>query len=91
MPKTASMYLLERTTQAKVLKLGLYVPWVGFYKSDIGIRKILIFTKVAGQNSSKNQYGCHFKTFLPVKFAKIKIFQIPMSLLTPGPPCGLKY
>ena len=35
--KKAFMYLLERTTQAKVLKLGLYVPWVGFYKSDVGI------------------------------------------------------
>ena len=36
-PKRAYMYLLERTTHAKNLKLGLYVPWVGFYKSDVGI------------------------------------------------------
>ena len=48
MLKKASMYLLERTAQAKVLKLGLYVPWVGFYKSEVGIRKILIFAKVTG-------------------------------------------
>ena len=38
MPKKAFMYLFERTTQAKVLQLGLYVPWVGFYKSDVGIK-----------------------------------------------------
>ena len=56
------MYLLEITTQAKVLKLGLNVPWAGFYKSDVGIRKKLIFAKVTGQNSSKVQYGRHFKT-----------------------------
>ena len=60
--KKASMYLLEKTTQAKVLKLSLYFPWVGYYKSDVGIRKILIFAKVTGQNSSKIQYGRHFKT-----------------------------
>ena len=60
MPKKASMYLLDRTTQAKIL--GLYVPWAGFYKSDVGLRKFLIFVKVTGQNSSKIQYGRHFKT-----------------------------
>ena len=27
-PKTALMYLLEKTTHPKVLKLGLYLPWV---------------------------------------------------------------
>ena len=52
-------------------KLGLYVPWVnnrsdvswvGFYKRDVGIRKFLIFANVTGQNSSKIQYGYHFKT-----------------------------
>ena len=85
--KTASiMYLLERTTQAKVMKLGLYVPWVGFYKSDVAIRKFLIFAKVTGQNNKKIQYGCHFKTvFLPVKSAKIKIFQIPTFFVETHP------
>ena len=53
MPKKASMYLLDRTTHAKVLVYMFLAPWVGFYKSDTGIRKILIFAKVTGQNSSK--------------------------------------
>ena len=71
------MYLLERTTQAKVLKLGLNVPWMGFYKSDAGIRKILIFAKVTGQNRSKIQYGRHFKTVFACKSGKNQKFSNP--------------
>ena len=41
--KLPSMYLLERTTHPKVLKFGLWLPWVDIYKSDLGIWKILDF------------------------------------------------
>ena len=42
-PKVASMYLLERTTHPKVLKLGLYLPWVNIYRFGLGIWEILLF------------------------------------------------
>ena len=79
---STSWKTLNRNAQVKVLKRGSYITWVGFYKSDVGIRKILIFAKVTDQNSSKIQYGLHFMTvFWPVKLAKIKSFQILTSLL----------
>ena len=31
------MYLLEKTTHPKLLKLGLYPSWVSIYRSDEGI------------------------------------------------------
>ena len=76
------MWFLERTTQAKVLKLGLYVPWVGFYKSDVGIRKILIFAKETILNNSKIQYGHHFKTvFFPGKNQKFESYTLKICLM----------
>ena len=36
--KTAFIkYLLEKTTHPKVLKLGLYLPWVTIYRFGLGI------------------------------------------------------
>ena len=55
-------------------QLGLYVHLVGFYKSDVGIRKFLIFAKVTGQNNSKIQYGRHFKTVSACKIGKNQNF-----------------
>ena len=81
MLKKAFMYLLERTTQAKVLKLGLYVPWMGFYKSDIGIRKILILPKLQTKITQKSNMAAILRHFLSVKLAKMKIFQNPMYFL----------
>ena len=37
------MYLLEKTTHPKVMKLGLYLPWMNIYRFDVGIEKFYFF------------------------------------------------
>ena len=52
-PKTDLMYILEKTTRPKVLKLGLYFPWVNIYRSDEGIWEIFLFSDFMGQKLPK--------------------------------------
>ena len=69
------MYRLERTTHAKVLKLGLYVPWVGFYKSDVGI--IFFLPKLQAKITQKYNMAAILRLFFACKMGKIQNFPNP--------------
>ena len=51
--KIAFMYLLEKTTHPKVLKLSVYLPWGNIYRFYLWIWEILIFTDIMGQKLPK--------------------------------------
>ena len=52
-PKIAFMYIFEKTTHLKVLKLGLYLPWVNIYRFDEGIWEFLLFSDFMGKKLPK--------------------------------------
>ena len=85
-PKTAFMYLLEKTTHPKVLKLGLYLPWVNMYIFDVGIWEIFLFPDFIGPQSSKIQYGCHF---WPIKSEKVKFHKSSHKICRYSPREGI--
>ena len=70
------MYLLEKTTNPKVLKLGLSIPWVNIYRSDEGIWEILLFSDFMAQKWRPNWI---FELSGPIKSEKSKISQIPST------------
>ena len=59
-----------------MLKFGTGVLWMVVNKSSKWILKILSFPHYMGQKVSKIQYGRQIWPFWPIKWAKIKIFQI---------------
>ena len=75
-PQTALMYLLEKTTHPKLLKLGLYPSWVSIYRSDEGIWEILFFGLKTAQ---KWRTYWIFELSGPIISEKSKISQIPSS------------
>ena len=58
-PKIAFMYLLEKTTHPKVLKLGLYLPWVNIYRFMKGFEKFYFFRILRAKNCPKMVGGGH--------------------------------
>ena len=53
-PKIDFMYLLEKTTHPKILKLGLYLPWMNIYRFGLGICEILLFFRFYRPLNLKN-------------------------------------
>ena len=79
-PKVCLMYLLERTTSPKVLKLGLCLPRVDIYKSGLWICEILLFSDFMDWKLQKNVknpiWPTIFRSFQPIKSEKSKISKV---------------
>ena len=69
-PKIASMYLLEKTTQPTVLKLGLYLLWVNIYRFFWGFEKFYFFRILWAKNYPKMAVILDFWAFRAFKILK---------------------